>query len=54
MCGRPRRELPALLVALLFTLAVIRRSVLLRLAGLCLGTLCAVVVILPPLTSSFA
>lgn len=45
--------LPALLVALLFALAAVRRSVLLRLAGLCLGTFYAVAGILPPLTSAF-
>lgn len=46
--------LPALLVALLFALAAVRRSTLLRLAGLCLGTLYAAAGVLSSLTSSFA
>lgn len=45
--------LPALLVALLFALAAVRRSALLRLAGLCLGTLYAAAGVLTSLTSSF-
>ncbi len=45
--------LSALLVALLFALAAVRRSALLRLAGLCLGTLYAAAGVLTSLTSSF-
>lgn len=46
--------LPVLLVGLLFALAAVRRSALLRLAGLCLGTLYAAAGVLLSLTSSFA
>lgn len=45
--------LPALLVALLFALAAVRRSPPLRLAGLCLGTLYAVAGVLVSLVGTF-
>jgi hypothetical protein len=45
--------LPALLVALLLALAAVRRSVLLRLAGLFLGSLYALVAVLLSLVSTF-
>jgi hypothetical protein len=45
--------LPALLVALLFALVAVRRSPLLRLAGLFLGGLYALVVVVLSLVSSF-
>ncbi|HVF01092.1 MAG TPA: hypothetical protein VNA27_07105 [Rubrobacteraceae bacterium] len=45
--------LPALLVALLFALAAVRRSALLRLAGLSLGVLYAVAGVLVSLVRAF-